>query len=143
MEFKIKASLSNLRPAKTETPELSTAPTHGQIKLNQPASRALGMRSGDYLNFVEAEVGGETAYFIAKGRKGLGSKLASVGEGGSGTLSFGSASVWVNLKGETASKKVYTIDVENAQEDEENTKYYRLTFSRSEAKSERKAKASV
>lgn len=141
MSFIVKASLSNIRTPKTTTPELVTAPTHGQVKLNQPASRALGMRAGDYLNFVEGEVNGQTAFFITKGSKGVGSKLASVGENGSGTLSFGSASVWENLQGSTSEKKVYTVDVENPQEDEQGNKYYGLTFARTEAKSERKAKA--
>lgn len=142
MEFKVKANLSNIRPSKSETPELSTSPTSGSLKLNTPAARELGVMPGDYLNVVEATLNGEDRVFIHKGKKGLGSKLASTGEAG-GVLNFSSANAYQALKGASDKKVVYTIDTENVQESEDGTKYFMLTFARDEAKTERKKKDAV
>jgi hypothetical protein len=160
--FNIKNRLTNVRPSKTETPEVSTTPTPGNFKINSPGALALGLKSGDYLDVVDAEVNGEVKLYIGKGiapekvedgtdekgkakfktvKAGIGSKLASANGKISGTLQASSANTYFTLKGNKESNMIYSIDLENPQVDAESgTTYYALTFSRQEEKQVKEAK---
>lgn len=158
--FNIKNRLTNVRPSKTEVAEVSTTPTKGNFKINTPGALALGLKTGDYLDVVDAEVDGEVKLYIGKGiapekvedgvdkhgkpkhktvKAGIGSKLASANDKILGTLQASSANTYDTLKGNKDSKMIYAIDLENPQVDSDtNTTYYSLTFVRSEDKQTKK-----
>lgn len=140
--FTLKARTTNVRPSKTEVAEVSTTPTHGNFKINAPASLVLGVKTGDYLDVV---IGNDDALYVAKGvapvkdeagktiEAAIGAKLASTNGKMSGTLGASSANTYESLKGSKEANMIYTMDVENPKEFE-GTLYYRLEFSREEAK---------
>lgn len=140
MIFKVLASLSNVRPTKTEEAELSTTPTNGNIRLNSPGSKKIGVAEGDYVAIVEAESeGGEVALYVTKGHKGSAKgetpvvrQEGSVLSGKSGsTLLFSSENAFRTLGGNKDTKQIYSIG-EAVEADDR--KYFKLTFSRSEEK---------
>lgn len=149
--FKPKAQLTNVRPSKTESPEINTAPTSGMIKVNAPAARLLGVAAGDYLTIVPADdENGKEQLYLTKGHAAndgsngqpktsqFGAILSSTSGTGAGTLQFGSQNVWDELKGDANVKKYYSVD-ENAVEYEGN-KYFLLSFAREEVKAARQPK---
>lgn len=146
--FKVLGNLTNVRPAKTETPELSTTPTSGNIKLNAPAAEKMKVAAGSYVSVAKVDEGdgGTNLYaFVGnetkKDEKGnvtenqVGSILA--GKSG-GSLGFSSENAWKELKGNTEKRMVYTLEDARV---EGGVSYYKLTFAREEEKLKREAKA--
>lgn len=145
MKFKVVSQLSNTRPAKSDSPELSTTPTAGNIKINAPAAEKMRVGAGDYLTIVKAETEEGLSLFVTKGNPS--SKNEATGEevkqsgsilSGTGSLLFSSENAFRELGGNDATKKVYTIG--DAVEDE-GKQYFPLTFARDEEKIARHAKA--
>lgn len=151
MNFTVKQGLANVRPAKTETPEVSTTPTNGNFKVNSPGAIAIGVKSGDYLNVVLGDLGegAGNELFICKGKSAVkttgedgkekivepavGAKLASANGKMGGTLQASSSNIYNAMKGNPDGNVIYTIDVENPQVLGEDT-YYRLQYARTEPK---------
>lgn len=147
--FEVKRKLTNVRPAKSQETVLVVTPNTGNLKLTQPTTQALGLQVGDYLDFAEGTVDDASVFAIAKGKKGEGAKLGVVGENThSGVLAFGSRNVWEALKGDTSKRLIYSVDTENSMDvtDEktgETKTWYKITFKRSENKTERKGKGTT
>lgn len=147
--FKVVESLTNVKPPKSTTPELETAPTPGQFRLNPAGATLLGVIAGDYLAIVRAkeEIAGEevTSTFLTVGYEGgenegnFGSKLGAVSSTGSGTLNLSASNAWATLEGNTDNKRVYNINPEAIVDGD--AKYFRIEFSHSIDKQERKASA--
>lgn len=145
MNFKVKGQLTNVRPAKTEVPELTITTTGGTMRINAPAAKLMDLTAKDYITVVPAEENGQDAYYLTKGHAGnadsktpqLGSILAASNKGGSGSLGFGSGNAWKELGGNDTDKFIYSIS-ETPVEDGGN-KYYRITASRKEPKVARKS----
>jgi hypothetical protein len=149
--FKVKGQLTNVRPSKTENPELNTSTSKGMMRINTPGVKLLGFADEDYATIVPAEdEDGTTNLYITKGHKGndgkdgnakvnqYGARLSSASETGAGTLQFGSTNAWNELGGDSKVKKIYSIS--ETPVEFEGAAYFKLTFDRSEAKTERKAK---
>lgn len=143
--FKIKSQLTNVRPTKNESPELTTTPTPGNLKINAPAAKLLNVGVGEYLTIITAETENGLGSFLTKGNKGnddvkqVGSILSSTSENGGGNLQFGSTNAWNELNGNKNVKKVYSISSTPIEFDGVN--YFEITFNRDEEKAERKTKA--
>lgn len=150
--MKFLAPLTNVRPSKTDVPELSTAPSSGMLKLNTPGANLLGVTVKDYVTIVPAEKeNGDEGFFITKGQAGstivdeatgkkvktsqVGAILSSASGTGTGTLQFGSENAWQTLGGNDVVKKIYTISEEPVEQD--GVQYFELVFSRDEAKAVR------
>lgn len=150
MEFTIEKRTTNVRPSKTEVAEVSTTPTKGNFKINQPGADVLGVKTGDYIDVVVGKVDGVEAIYVAKGKApvkegdktvegAIGAKLASANGKLAGTLQASSANTYDVLKGNTEENVVYAIDIENPQVSGDTT-YYALTEVRREAKQAKKSK---
>lgn len=149
--FKVKSQLTNVRPSKSEVPELTTSPSDGQLKINAPAAKLLGVTIKDYLTVVDAEDESGAAYFLSVGQKGndgkdgspkqnqIGGILSSTTGAAGGSLAFGSQNAWNALKGNEDIKKIYTIS--ETPVEFEGKQYYKLTFSNDEPKTIRKPRA--
>lgn len=132
--------LTNVRPSKSENPEVSTTPTNGNVKLNAPAAAKLGVGVGDFIVIGTAAEG----IFIYKGSEGnkeqgtpnVGAKLASTNGKNGGSLQFSSENAFRALEGNKDVKKVYSI--EDAIE-EEGVSYFKLNYVRDDAKMAKKA----
>lgn len=141
--------LTNVRPSKTESPEVSTTPTNGNIKLNAPAATKLGVNVGDYA--VIATDNGKV--YIAKGSEGnkenntpnVGAKLASTNGKNGGSLQFSSENAFREMGGNKDNKRVFAMGDpvdENGGTPSEGytgTLYYELTFTHNEEKVVKKA----
>lgn len=148
--FKLKAQLTNVRPSKTESPELSTSCTDGNMKINSPAAKMLGAVDGDFITIIPADTDEGEKLFLTYGQSGndgkdgnaktpqIGAKLASISGTGAGALQFSSSNAWKELKGDDSTKKIY--DIGEAVEFE-GKKYWPLTFNREEEKIARVRKA--
>lgn len=148
--MKFLAPLTNVRPSKTDVPELSTAPSSGMLKINTPAANLLGVTSKDYVTIVPAQdEEGNNKFYLAKGHASstdangkkipqVGAILSSASGTGAGALQFGSENAWQTLGGNSEEKKFYTISETPYEQD--GVQYFELTFNRSEAKMARKAK---
>lgn len=140
--FKVKEQLSNVRSAKSDVAEVSTTPTKGNIRLNSVAAGLMGITNNDYAAIVKAEDSNGEGIFICKGSKTedgqFGSIVATATGKNGGSLLFSSENAYRNLGGNVDTKKVYTL---GDSEVHEGVEYFRLNFSREEAKIERKAKA--
>ena len=152
MKFTIEKRTTNVRPSKTEAPEVSTTPTAGNFKINQPGADVLGVKHGDYIDVVEGSVEGVKALYVAKGKApikdeagktietAVGAKLASANGKLAGTLQASSANTYTALNGNKEENLVYSIDVENPQvDDESGVTYYALTLVRREPKQVKKS----
>lgn len=162
--FKPGQNLTNVRPPKSETPEITVTPTPGSIKINQPATIALGLRIDDYVGVnIGEEIdqdGNETGrkvYAVFKGvapviskddttgkevvvTQANGAKLSvASAKASSGNLQFSSANVWQQLGGNQEKRKVYGINLENSVE-ESGITYYEMFLLREEDKMERNTK---
>lgn len=141
--------LTNVRPSKTETPELSTTPTAGTMKLNSPAASHIKGNVGDYVTVIEDENPNSEFHgqwlmkcAVAVGDEAqVGSKLASTNKQNGGSLQFSSSNAYQALKGNDNTRVVYTIG--DAVEHAEAGTIYKLTFSREETKTEKKKKEAV
>lgn len=148
--FKPLSQLTNVRPSKSESPELLTSPSSGQIKINAPAAKLLGVSVEDYLTIIDAETDNGKQYFVAKGHAAndgsngqpkvaqVGGILSSPSGVAGGTLSWGSQNAWNTLGGNKTTKKIFSIAEEPF--NYEGTDYYLLTLVREEAKPIRKSK---
>jgi len=147
--FKVLGTLTNVRPSKTETPELNTAPSNGIIKLNAPACKLLGVTNGDLVTIVPAEDENGKSLYITKGKAGsetesqVGAKLSSAAgkDKTGGSLQFGSENAWRELSGNNNEKMVYTINETPVVY--EGANYFQITFNRAEAKMARVKKAAT
>jgi len=136
--------LTNVRPAKSSTPEFMTTPTSGTMVLSAPAASLMKIGNGDYLAVIEEEDTNSEYHgvWLTKGAKGegedsnFGAKLA--GENG-GSLQMSSSSAYQCLKGTDTKRIVYTVG-EGVNHPDFTSPIYKLTFSREEEKSVRKAK---
>lgn len=156
MEFVVKQGLANVRPAKTEVPEVATTPTNGNFKINAPGALAIGVKTGDYMNVVIGDLGDGAGdqLFISKGTaavkdenekvltSAVGAKLASPNKKMAGTLQASSANIYAAMKGSPDGNVVYTIDHENPQTAGDVT-YFRLVYARTEPKMVKKAKGTA
>lgn len=128
--------LTNVRPSKSENPEVSTTPTNGNVKLNAPAAAKIGVGVGDFIVIGTSEEG----TFIYKGSEGskdagtpnVGAKLASTNGKNGGSLQFSSENAFRALGGNKDVKKVYSIADEAIVED--GVSYYKLEYVRDDAK---------
>lgn len=152
MKFTIEKRTTNVRPSKTEVAEVSTTPTAGNFKVNQPGADVLGVKHGDYLDVVVGKVDGVEALYVAKGKApvkdeagktietAVGAKLATANGKLAGTLQASSSNTYAALKGNKEENMVYAIDTENPQLDEESgVTYYALTLVRTEPKQAKKS----
>lgn len=143
--FKV-TSLTNVRPTKTENPEVSTTPTDGNIKINAPGAKKLGVTLGDYIVVVSANDEENAGIYIAKGSEGnkeqnisnIGAKLSSPTNKSGGNLVFSSGNAYKELGGVKTLKKVYSIADEPIVAD--GVSYYKLTYVRDEIKAVRTEK---
>ena len=150
MNFKVKGQLTNVRPSKTENPELIATCTEGNVKINIPGAKLLGLASGDLVTIVPAETDNGDSLFVVKGSAGndgtngepktpqVGALLSSISGTGAGALQFGSGNAWKELKGNKQTKIVYSIS--ETPVEHEGKSYHELTFSREEAKAVREKK---
>lgn len=149
--FKIKGQLTNVRPSKTESPELSTSPSKGMINLNGPAAKLIGVTIKDYVTIIDAQDDdNQDKLYLTTGSAGndgangqpkkeqVGAILSSPTGRSGGGLHFGSENAWRNLAGNLTSKKVYAINATPVEH--EGKKYYELAYVRDEAKMNRKPK---
>lgn len=148
--FKVIGSVSNVRPAKSENPELSTTPTSGNIKLNAPAAEKMGVTITDHVAIVKAGADGEVALYAVKGNaasakgvepveKQIGSVLS--GKSG-GSLLFSSENAFKELEGNKEDKVVYEIgDSEEAEFEGRTRTFFKLNKIRTEPKAVRKESA--
>lgn len=144
MSFKVLGTLTNVRSPKTENPELSTTPTKGNIKLNNPASNKIKVNKGDYIAIAPVDTGGEAPeLYIFKGNASdkekninqIGAILA--GKSG-GALQFSSENAFRQLGGNKDNKKVYSI---GEGQEHDGVTYYKLDFLRDETKLEKGKKS--
>lgn len=141
--FKVTEQLTNVRPSKTEEPELTTTPTSGNIKVNAPGATKLGVSNGDHLAVVKANDGNGEAFYAVKGHAAtetesqLGSVLSSPTGKMGGSLQMSSENAYRELGGNKENRKVYSIG--EGVEDGGKT-YFRLNFVREEAKAPRTEK---
>lgn len=141
--FKVKSQLTNIRPSKSESPELSTTPTKGNIKLNAPGATKMGLTNGDYVSIVKAEDENGESLYAVKGNAGddknpqFGSILSSTSGKTGGSLQMSSENAFRELGGNSTTRKVYSI---GEAIESEGKSYYKLNFVREETKAERKAK---
>lgn len=144
--FKVTKQLTNVRPDKSTSPEVSTTPTSGNVKINANAASKIGVGIGDYVAIVEAEDENGKGLYLTKGHAGnkedgkaqYGSILAS-SSGKEGTaLQFSSENAFRSLGGtKEGDKKVYSV---GDGFEHEGSIYYKLDFVRDEARQERKKK---
>jgi hypothetical protein len=146
--FKVIAQVSNVRPTKNEEPELATTPTNGNMRLNGPGAKKVGVAEGDYVAIVEAADEDGTGLYITKGNKGSAKgetpvvrQSGSVLSGKSGsTLLFSSENAFRTLGGNGEKKQIYSIGDARVEGDQS---YFKLTFSRDEEKVTRDKKATA
>lgn len=151
MNFTIEKRTTNVRPSKTEVAEVSTTPTKGNFKINQPGADVLGVKTGDYIDVVVGKVDGVESIYVAKGKApvkdeagktieaAIGAKLASANGKLAGNLQASSANTYEVLKGNDTENVIYAIDVENPQTHDGVT-YYALSESRREPKQAKSSK---
>lgn len=147
--FKVIGSVSNVRPAKSDNPELSTTPTSGNIKLNSAGAEKMKATAGDYVAIVKAEDESGQALYAVKGNKGsekgaentvkqVGSILS--GKSG-GSLLFSSENAFKELEGNEEEKVIYAIGDEQQAEFEGQTRtFYKLSKTGTEPKATRTVK---
>lgn len=150
--FKVIGSVSNVRPSKSENPELSTTPTNGNIKLNAPGAAKMGITIGDHVAIVKGEDENGIALYAVKGNAGSAKgespvvrQVGSVLSGKSGgSLLFSSENAFRELQGNKNEKKVYEIgDAEQAEFEGATRTFFKLNLVRTEPKAERAAKATA
>jgi hypothetical protein len=142
--FKVLSTVSNVRPSKSEEPELSTTPTGGNIRVNAPGAIKIGVAAGEYAAIVKGEDENGVGLFIVKGNapseKGVQPAVRQVGSvlsGNSGLL-FSSENAYRELDGNKDENKIYSIGDEAEFEYEGQVrKFYRLNFKSAEPKSVR------
>jgi hypothetical protein len=147
MNFKVIATVSNVRPSKSENAELSTTPTSGNIKLNAPGAEKMGLAAGDYVSIVKGQDENGIALYAVKGNagseKGETPVVRQVGSilSGKGSLLFSSENAFRELEGNKDEKKVYEIGEAVTSEFEGTERqFFKLNFVRSEAKAARTSK---
>lgn len=149
MNFKVTKQLTNTRPEKSTSPEVSTTPTKGNLKLNTAGAEKLGLSMGDYAMIVEAEDENGKGFYIVKGHKGdkengiaqAGAVLASTSGKEGSSLQFSSENAYRSLGGsESGEKQVYSIGEAVVSE---GVSYFKLDFARAEARQVRKPKATA
>ena len=114
--MKILSKVTGKRTGGETTPYLVATPTKGGIKLNDPAIDALKVRLGDRISILKAEDEDGNAVLVM-GVTQEGSKLGDSGAG----LQFSDAAGWGNLGGYPEVNRYFTIDLENAEEADEET----------------------
>jgi hypothetical protein len=135
--FQVVEQLSNVRPAKSENPELTTTPNKGNMRLNSVAAVKVGVTNDDYVGILKGRDENGEGLFIFKGTAGsedtkqVGSRLASATGRNGGSLLFSSENAYRNLGGNSENNKVYEIgdSIEHG-----GVTYFRLNFVREEAK---------
>lgn len=143
--FKVLATVSNVRPSKSEEPELCTTPTGGNMRINGPGAIKLGVAKGDFLAIVKGEDENGVALFAVKGNapseKGVQPVVRQVGSilAGKSGLGFSSENAYRELEGSKEESKIYLIgDAVESEYDGEVRKFFRLTFKASEPRTPRK-----
>ncbi|RTK92539.1 MAG: hypothetical protein EKK61_03835 [Rickettsiales bacterium] len=143
--FQVVEQLSNVRPPKSENPELTTTPNKGNMRLNSVAAAKIGVTNDSYVAILKARDENGEGLFIFKGNEGsedkpqIGSRLASSTGHNGGSLLFSSENSYRNLGGNSQVNKVYEIG-DSIEHD--GVTYFRLNFVREEAKLARKSKNS-
>lgn len=139
--FKVTSQLTNVRPSKTENPELATATSDGMVKINAPGAKLMGLTVKDYVTVVEAEKeNGEAGLFLVKGNASnpaekvaqVGSILSSSSGTQGGTLQFGSGNAWKSLGGNKEHRRVF--DISSTPIESEGKNYFEINFVRTEEK---------
>lgn len=146
--FKVLAPITNVRPSKSESPELNTAPNKGMIKVNTKTVSLMGLKSGEFLVIVPAQdENGNKDFYITTGNAKtattgqVGAILSSNSESGGGSLSCGSENAWRELGGNKNTKEIYSVS--ETPVDSDGKSYYKLTHVRSENKVVRVPKGEV
>lgn len=146
--FKVLTTVSNVRPSKSEEPELTTTPTRGNMRINAPGAIKLGLVAGDYVAIVKGEDENGEGLFAVKGNapsaKGEQPQVRQVGSvvSGNSSLLFSSENAYRELEGNSEENKSYTIGEPVEFEYEgQNRKFYKLSFKESTPKTVRVKKA--
>ncbi len=147
--------LTNVQAPKTDKPELGTTPTPGTMKLNDPACAAIKVGNGDFLSVLEDDDTNSewNGLWLTKGNEStkdaegkvltaqFGSKVASITGKNGGSMQFSSEMAYRALKGNKTTREVYSIETTPMTHPDFQFPLYKLTWIRSEAKTEKKAKA--
>lgn len=140
MNFVINKQLTNTRPPKVDVAQLVTTPTPGNMRLSEKASDLLGLKKGDYVGVVVAEVDGAEKFFIHKGwssdEGNVGSKVSTTGGRiAGGSMLFSSANVYNTLGGNSEMNRIFDIAEDGV--NHEGVVYHELTFNSEVPKAER------
>ncbi len=119
--------LTNVKPPKSNVPELALTPTKGNMRLNPAGLSLLNAGVEGRVTIIEGEdaESGKPVYGICKvaADSGVGAKLGSATGKKGGSLQFSSANVWQSLGGDTDSRTFFTISEEGVEVDDLGTVY--------------------
>lgn len=140
--FKVTGAVTGVRAPKTDKAELCTTTSVGGMRLNYNAALKLGVVDGDYISIATGKnESGEDVFAIFKSEKNAAnvSKLASnTGDGGSGSLTFGSTNAYNQLGGNSKELVTYELAGEGeVGEEGDNNVYFALTKTGTKPKTER------